>query len=110
MQRKAVRTIYWIGIWMLALTERPFSGLLADCHTSFSRGCPQWLWHWYRVGRNWQIAKQLDHFRFLQERDHENGDFKAAEYLENISPFLQEKHKIDKAMQRYTSRTAALDS
>jgi DNA primase len=60
--------------------------------------------------RNWQISKQNDHLRFLQEKDHENGDYKAAEYLENISHYLREKHKIDKAMKRYTSRTAALDS
>ena len=60
--------------------------------------------------RKWQIAKQNDHYRFLQERDHENGDYKAAEYNENISHYLQEKHKIDKAMKRYTSRTAAFDS
>ena len=60
--------------------------------------------------RKWQIAKHNDHYRFLQERDHENGDYKAAEYNENISHFLREKHKIDKAMKRYTSRTAAFDS
>jgi hypothetical protein len=60
--------------------------------------------------RKWQIAKQNDHYRFLQERDHENGDYKSAGYHENISHYLQEKHKIDKAMKRYTSRTAAFDS
>jgi len=60
--------------------------------------------------RKWQIAKHNDHYRFLQEKDHENGDYKAAEYVENISHYLQEKHKIDKAMKRYTSRTAAFDS
>jgi DNA primase len=60
--------------------------------------------------RKWQIAKQNDHYRFLQERDHKNGDYKAADYNENISHYLQEKHKIDKAMKRYTSRTAAFDS
>ena len=60
--------------------------------------------------RKWQIAKQNDHYRFLQERDHENGDYKATEYQKNISHILQEKHKIDKAMKRYTSRTAAFDS
>jgi DNA primase len=60
--------------------------------------------------RKWQIVKQNDHYRFLQERDHENGDYRAAEYHENISHSLQEKHKIDKAMKRYTSRTAAFDS
>lgn len=60
--------------------------------------------------RKWQIAKHNDHYRFLQESNHENGDYMAAEYLENISHYLQEKHKIDKAMQRYTSRTATFDS
>ncbi len=60
--------------------------------------------------RKWQIAKHNDHYRFLQEMDHENGDYKAAEYHENISHYLREKHKIDKAMKRYTSRTAAFDS
>jgi DNA primase len=60
--------------------------------------------------RMWQIAKHNDHLRFLQEKDHENGDLKTSEYLKNISHYLQEKHKIDKAMKRYTSRTAAFDS
>jgi len=60
--------------------------------------------------RKWQIAKQNDHLRFLQESNHKNGDYLAAEYLENISHYLHEKHKIDKAMQRYTSRTATFDS
>jgi hypothetical protein len=60
--------------------------------------------------RKWQIIKQNDHYRFLQENNHENGDYKAAEFQKDISLKLQEKHKIDKAMQRYTSRTAAADS
>ncbi len=60
--------------------------------------------------RKWQIAKHNDHYRFLQERDHENGDYKAAEHHGNISHYLQEKHKIDKAMKRYTSRTSTFDS
>lgn len=60
--------------------------------------------------RKWQIVKQNDHYRYLQENNHENGDYKAAEFQKNISHNLQEKHKIDKAMQRYTSRTAAIDS
>jgi len=60
--------------------------------------------------RKWQIIKQNDHYRYLQENNHENGDYKAAEFQKNISQNLQEKHKIDKAMQRYTSRTAAFDS
>ncbi len=60
--------------------------------------------------RKWQIIKQNDHYRYLQENNHENGDYKAAEFQNNISHNLQEKHKIDKAMQRYTSRSAAFDS
>ncbi len=60
--------------------------------------------------RKWQIVKNNDHYRYLQENNHENGDFIAVEYQKNISQYLQEKHKIDKAMQRYTSRTATLDS
>ncbi len=60
--------------------------------------------------RMWQIAKQNDHYRFLQENSHENGDYKTSEYLKNISHYLEEKHKIDKAMKRYTSRTATFDS
>jgi DNA primase len=60
--------------------------------------------------RKWQIIKQNDHYRYLQENNHENGDYKAAEFQKDISQNLQEKHKIDIAMQRYTSRTAAFDS
>ncbi|MCJ7715557.1 MAG: hypothetical protein MUO54_03440, partial [Anaerolineales bacterium] len=60
--------------------------------------------------RKWQIVKNNDHYRYLQENNHENGDFMATEYQKNISQYLQEKHKIDIAMQRYTSRTATLDS
>jgi DNA primase len=60
--------------------------------------------------RMWQIVKHNDHYRFLQEKGHENGDYKTPEYMKNISQYLQEKHKIDKAMKRYTSRTAAIDS
>ncbi len=60
--------------------------------------------------RKWQIVKQNDHYRYLQESNHKNGDYKATEYQKNISHYLQEKHKIDKAMKRFTSRTAALDS
>jgi len=60
--------------------------------------------------RKWQIVKKNDHFRYLMETSHENGDFKATEFQKNISHYLKEKHKIDKAMKRYTSRTAALDT
>jgi DNA primase len=60
--------------------------------------------------RKWQIIKNNDHLRYLQETNHENGDYKALEYQKNITQQLQEKHKIDKAMKRYTSRTAAFNS
>ena len=60
--------------------------------------------------RKWQISKKTDHYRYLQENNHENGDFKALEFQKNISQNLQEKHKIDKAIKRYTSRTATFDS
>jgi DNA primase len=56
--------------------------------------------------RNWQVMKQNDHYRYLQETSHENGDYKAAEYQKNISHCLREKHKIDRAMKRYTSRSS----
>ncbi len=60
--------------------------------------------------RKWQIVKNNDHLRYLQETNHENGDYKAIEYQKNITHYLQEKHKIDKAMKRYTSRAAAFNS
>lgn len=60
--------------------------------------------------RKWQIIKQNDHYRYLQENNHENGDYIASEYQKNISQNLQDKHKIDIAMRRYTSRTATFDS
>jgi DNA primase len=60
--------------------------------------------------RKWQINNQTEHYRYLQENNHENGDYKALEFQKNISQNLQEKHKIDKAIKRYTSRTATFDS
>ena len=60
--------------------------------------------------RKWQIVKNNDHLRYLQETNHENGDYKAVEYQKNVTRYLQEKHKIDKAMKRYTSRAAAFNS
>ncbi|MGB2964150.1 MAG: DNA primase [Anaerolineales bacterium] len=60
--------------------------------------------------RKWQIIKNNDHYRYLQEAVHQNGDYKALEYQKNISHYLQEKHKIDKAMKRYTSRSAPFNS
>jgi len=60
--------------------------------------------------RKWQIAKQNDHYRFLQERDHENGDFKSISYQQVILESTRIEHKIDIALKRLTSRTAAFDS
>lgn len=60
--------------------------------------------------RMWQIVKKNDHYRFLMESSHQNGDYKAAEFQKNISHYLKEKHKIDKALKRYTSRNAAFDT
>ncbi len=60
--------------------------------------------------RQRKISKSSDHYRYLLETNHQNGDYKALEYQKNITNILQEKHKIDKAMKRYTSRTAALNS
>lgn len=60
--------------------------------------------------RQRQISKSGDHFRYLLETNHQNGDYKATDFQKNISEILQKKHKIDKAMKRYTSRTAALNS
>jgi DNA primase len=60
--------------------------------------------------RKWQIIKNNDHFRYLQKAIHENGDYKAMEYQKDISHYLQEKHKIDRAMKRYTSRTAPFNT
>jgi len=60
--------------------------------------------------RKWQIAKQNDHYRFLQERDHENGDYKSVNYQQIILESTRIEHKIDIALKRLTSRTAAFDS
>ena len=60
--------------------------------------------------RKWQITKNNDHLRYLQETHHENGDYKAREFQKNQYQYIQEKHKIDKAMKRYTSRTAPFNS
>jgi hypothetical protein len=60
--------------------------------------------------RKWQIAKQNDHYRFLQERDHENGDYKSVSYQKIILESTRIEHKIDIALKRLTSRTAAFDS
>lgn len=60
--------------------------------------------------RQRQINISNDHYRYLLETNHENGDYKASEYQKNIISILQEKQKIDRAMKRYTSRTAAINS
>ena len=58
--------------------------------------------------RKWQIIKNRDHIRFLQETNHENGDFIALEYQEKTIQYSQEELKIDKLKERYTSRTTTL--
>lgn len=60
--------------------------------------------------RKWQLAKQNDHYRFLQEQDHENGDYKSISYQKFILESTKIEHKIDIALKRLTSRTAAFDS
>jgi len=60
--------------------------------------------------RKQQIEKQNDYFRYLQEKNHKNGDYKATEYQKNIFQNTRKEHKIDKAMERYTSRTAPFDN
>lgn len=60
--------------------------------------------------RKWQIVKKRDHLRYLQETNHENGDFKAIEYQKKTIQYSQEEFKIDILSERYTSRTAAFNS
>ncbi len=60
--------------------------------------------------RKYQIEKQNDHYMYLQEIDFKNGDYKSIEYRKKLSYNIQVEFKIDKAMQRYTSRTATVDS
>lgn len=56
--------------------------------------------------RKWQIMKNRDHLRYLQESIHENGDFIALEYQKKTIHYSQEELKIDKLKERYTSRSA----
>ena len=58
--------------------------------------------------RKWQIGKNRDHLRFLQESSHENGDFKAIEYHKRSLLYSQEELKIDKLKERLTNRNATL--
>ncbi|MCJ7715549.1 MAG: hypothetical protein MUO54_03390, partial [Anaerolineales bacterium] len=60
--------------------------------------------------RKWQIVKNRDHLRYLQEANHENGDYKALEYQKKNTQYIQEELKIDKLEERFTSRTAAFNS
>jgi DNA primase len=89
-----------------------FSGIVDELQTRFENLDPKAdkvledLMRAFLNLRKWQIIKNNDHYRYLQETSHENGDFKALEYQKNITYYLQEKHKIDKAMKRYTSRSA----
>lgn len=58
--------------------------------------------------RRWQVANSNSHLRYLLESDQENGDFQARDYQAQIIANLQVLNKIDKAIKRFTSRTAAL--
>ena len=58
--------------------------------------------------RKWQLGRNRDHLRFLQETSHENGDFKASEYHNRTLLYSQEELKIDKLKERFTNRNATL--
>jgi len=60
--------------------------------------------------RKWQIVKNRDHLRYLQESNHENGDYKAVEHQKKTIQYPQEELKIDKLSERYSSRAAAFNS
>ncbi|MBS1249876.1 MAG: DNA primase [Chloroflexi bacterium] len=59
--------------------------------------------------RRWHVTSKHAHLRYVLENEQENGDFKATEYQKLVMQNLSDLHKIDKAMKRYTSRTAALE-
>jgi len=58
--------------------------------------------------RKWQVANKNSHLRYLMETTHKDGDLKASQFREAIIKNVQEQKKIDEAMKRFTSRTAAL--
>jgi len=58
--------------------------------------------------RKWRVLNRNSHLRYLMETTQENGDMKASQFREAMLQNLKERKKIDQAMNRYTSRTAAL--
>jgi len=58
--------------------------------------------------RKWRVVNKNAHLRYLMETTQRDGDLKASQYREAIIENVQEQKKIDEAMKRYTSRTAAL--
>ena len=58
--------------------------------------------------RRWRVLSNTSHLRYVLENEQENGDLKATDYQQVIIQNLADLQKIDKAMKRYTSRTAAL--
>jgi DNA primase len=58
--------------------------------------------------RKWRVLNRNSHLRYLMETTQENGDMKASQFREAMIQNLKERKKIDQAMNRYTSRTAAL--
>ncbi len=59
--------------------------------------------------RRRHVLSNNSHLRYMLESEQENGDYKATEYQTIIIKNLADLQKIDKAMKRYTSRTAALE-
>ena len=59
--------------------------------------------------RRRHVLSNNSHLRYMLESEQENGDYKATEYQAIIIKNLADLQKIDKAMKRYTSRTAALE-
>lgn len=58
--------------------------------------------------RKWHLLNRNSHLRYLMETTQENGDLKASQYREAMIQNIAERKRIDEAMNRYTSRTAAL--
>ncbi len=58
--------------------------------------------------RKWRVGNRNAHLRYLMETTQKDGDLKASQYREAIIENVQEQKKIDEAMKRFTSRTAAL--
>ena len=59
--------------------------------------------------RRWHVTNRNAHLRYVLENEQANGDNKTTEYQKTIMQNLSILKRIDKAMKRYTSRTAALE-